>query len=257
MLAKNYAAKEKAFLQTLRIGIFLTFLAINLKFIIGDIIKPLILFNVLQFGGHGHHFEFHTPSLPDICGDVLIIILFLAAYLLMNSATVRDKIGDIAFGFCDAKGSKKDSLMRIRDYVLWGKNIFYIAAAGFLLYFFSKYLLKPWLEVFFTEEAEAGTFFVALNITNSAVRLFADLILVYAYCKYIGASKHFKPIFYSFFFLRDLLFTNLLGFIHKIDLEMVAPALDVMFPLLLIYAIMSYILKKPSEKPYGVFRITQ
>lgn len=51
MLAKNYAAKEKAFLQTLRIGIFLTFLAINLKFIIGDIIKPLILFNVLQFGG--------------------------------------------------------------------------------------------------------------------------------------------------------------------------------------------------------------
>jgi len=255
--ARNYSTKEKKFLQIIRIGTFLTFVAINLKFIVVDIIKPLELFNILQFGGYGRHFEFHMPSLPDICGDILAIILFVTAYLFMNSTSVRDKIGDIAFGFCNAKGTEQDSLMRMRDYVLWGKNIFYLSTAGFLFYFFSKYVLTPCLEVFFFEETKTETSFLVLNIINNVIRLFADLILVYTYCKYIGASKHFKPVFYSFFFLRDLLFTNLLGFLHKYDLEIVAPTLDVIFPLLLIYAIISYIIKtKSEEKSYEVRHIT-
>lgn len=257
MLARSYNAKERAFLQFIRIGAFLSFVAINLKFIVGDVIKPLILFDILQFGGHGHHFEFHTPSLPDMCGDIVTIILFAASYLFMNSTSVKDKIGDIAFGYCDNENTAKNSIMRLRDCILWGKNIFYLAAVGFLFYFFSKYILTPYLEVFFLEETEAGSFFIVLKIINSVIRLFADLILVFTYCKYIGASKYFQPIFYSFFIIRDLLFTNLLGFSQKIDLEMAAPILDVMFPLLLIYAIISYISKDKSEKPYKVWHITQ
>ncbi|MCF6150569.1 MAG: hypothetical protein E3K37_18220 [Candidatus Kuenenia sp.] len=267
MLAINYNAKEKAFLQLIRIGTFLTFIAINLKFIVADIIKPLILFDILQLGGHhnstnifikfvnGHHFEFHTPSFPDMCGDIVAIILFAASYLFMNSTSVKDKIGDIAFGYCDSENAAKNSIMKIRDCILWGKNIFYLAAVGFLFYFFSKYILTPCLEVFFLEEAEAGSLFISLKIFNSVIRLFADLILVYTYCKYIGAGKHFQPIFYSFFIIRDLLFTNLLGFSHKFDLEMAAPVLDIMFPVLLIYAIISYISKDKSEKPYEMRHI--
>ena len=252
MLALNYNKSERSFLKFIRIGTFLTFIAINLRFIVGDIIKPLILFDILQPRKHGHHFEFHTPSLPDMCGDVITIILFVAAYFFMNSTHVKEKIGDIAFGYCDAEDSAKNSIMKRKDYVLWGKNIFYLAAVGFLFYFFSKYVLTPYMEVFFLEEAESGNLFVGLKITNSVIRLFADLVLVYTYCKYIGAGKHFKPIFYSFFLLRDLLFTNIFGFFHTIDLEMAAPVLDGIFPILLIYATISYILQQKPEETYRI-----
>ncbi len=248
MLAFAFTNREKTILKNLRIGVFFTFLAVILRFIVGDIIKPLILFNVIQPGGHGHHiYEFHTPSLPDMCGDIITIILLGLAYMFITSSSSKNAIRGMMYVSCDPNESQ-DSIRQIRDYILQIRNIFYVAGIGFGIYFFSKYFFTTTLEVFFPEESESKGLPFIFNILNNAMRLCASLAFVYVYCKYLGIHRHIKILLYVFFFVRNLLLTNILGLVHEHDVELVAPVLDVLLPCILVYSVFSYISISKNNK---------
>lgn len=240
MLVADFTDQEKARLKNIRIGALFTFIAVILRFIVGDIIKPLILFDVIQPGGHGHYrYEFHTPNLPDMCGDIITIVLFGLAYMFMTSSRSKSAIRDIMYASCDTDNKSWDSIRQTRDYILQMRNVFYVAVIGFGMYFFSKYVFTTTLEVFFPEEA-AGLPFI-FNILNSAIRLCASLAFVYAYCKYLGVHRHIKIMLYGFFFARNLLLTNILGLFHEHDVEIFAPILDVLLPCILVYSVLNFI----------------
>lgn len=249
MLAADFTDKEKARLKNIRIGAFFTFIAVLLRFIVGDIIKPLILFDVIQPGGHGHHrYEFHTPNLPDMCGDIITIILFGLAYMFMASSSSKKAIRGIMYASCDANNESHNSILETRDYILQMRNIFYVAVIGFGMYFFSKYVFTTGLEVFFSEEAESEGLPFIFNILNGAIRLCASLAFVYAYCKYLNVHRHIKIMLYVFFFLRNLLLTNILGLVHEYDVELVAPVLDALLPCILVYSVFTHISTSKNNK---------
>lgn len=269
MLASNFTDKEKLLLKNIRLGAFFTFIAINLRFIVGDIIKPLILFDVIQPHDHGrlvHKYEFHTPNFPDMCGDLITFIFLGLAYLLMFSSnfgeiikvsstkvistsirlipstSFRDIIKSIMYTTHDADNKSQDSIRKIKDYTLHTKSIFYLAVIGFGLYFFSKYALTTGLEVFISEEeAEFGNISFILNILNNTIRLCSSIAFVHAYCKYLLVDKHVKIMLYIFFFTRSILLTNLLGLFHGVDTEIDAPILDALLPCILIYSLCNHI----------------
>ncbi len=245
MLALNFNNEEKSLLRNVRIGALFTFIAVNLRFVVGDIIKPLILFDVIQPGGHGHghKYEFHTPNLPDMSGDVITIILFGLAYMFISSSSIKNIIRGMMYTCCETESKSRESIRRMRDVIIAVKNLFYVAAVGFGLYFFSKYILTTGLEAFFSEESESEGIPFILNIINSAIKLCAALAFVYAYCKYLGAHRHTKIMLYMFFFIRSLLLTNMLGFVHGYDIEVGAPIIDVLLPGILIYATFKYLLR--------------
>lgn len=249
MLAFDFTNREKTILKNIRIGAFFTFLAVILRFIVGDIIKPLILFDVIQPGGHGHYrYEFHTPNLPDMCGDIMTIILLGLAYMFMTSSSSKNAIRGMMYASCDANNESHDSIRQIRDYILQMRNIFYVAVIGFGMYFFSKYIFTTTLEVFFPEESESKGLPFIFNILNNAIRLCVSLAFVYAYCKYLGVHRHIKILLYVFFFVRNLLLTNILGLVHEHDVELIAPILDVLLPCILVSSVFSYISISKNNK---------
>jgi hypothetical protein len=242
MLATDFTDKEKVRLKNIRIGALFTFIAIILRFIVGDIIKPLILIDVIQPGGHGHYrYEFHTPNLPDMCGDIITIVLFGLAYMFMTSSRSKSVIRDVMYVYCDTENKSRDSIRQIRDYILQMRNIYYVAVIGFGMYFFSKYVFTTTLEVFFPEEAESKGLPFIFNILNSVIRICASFAFVYAYCKYLGVHRQIKIMLYVFFFARNLFLTNILGFVHEHDVEIFAPILDVLLPCILVYSVLNYI----------------
>lgn len=226
----------KSSFRGLKIGVFLIFIAINIRFIVGDIIKPLILIDVIQISGHEHRYEFHAPSLPDICGDVVTIALIGVGYLFMTSSHLKNNMKGMMCTSCEADNPFHKSIEELRNCILWAKNIFIVTALGFSLYFFSKYILTTGLEAFFPEESESFDMLFILGVLNSILQLGAAVIFVYAYCKYISVGNHIKILLYCFFFTRNLFFTNMLGFIHKYDIESIAPLLDALLPAILIYS---------------------
>ncbi|MEP9410991.1 MAG: hypothetical protein HRF42_06240 [Candidatus Brocadia sp.] len=246
MLAFGFNEQEKSSIRNLRIGALLTFIAVNLRFIVGDIIKPLILFGILQPGNseHGHRYEFHTPNLPDMCGDVVMIILFAVAYLFMMSLRVKNNIPDVLDKFHGTNSQSVRSSRNVREYAAWAKSLFFVTIVGFSLYFFSKYFLTTSLEAFFSEESESFDISFVLHILNSTIKLGAALIFVYAYCRYLCIHRYIKIVLYMFFFIRTLLLTNILGFITEYDMEIDAPILDILLPGILIYSIISFMIIK-------------
>lgn len=240
MIALNFNDQEKKKLKNIRIGAFLTFSGIISRFIVGDIIKPLELYDFIHPGSHSHHYEFHTPCFPDMCGDVVTVIFFVTAYLFMTSLSMKNILRGMMYSCSEVNYKSRESIQRIRDYILWTRNIFYVAMFGFGLYFFSKYILTIGLEVFSSEESESGGATFALIVLNNIVKLTAALAFVYAYCKYLDVHKHMKAILYIFFFIRTLFLTNMLGFVHEYDLEMIAPMIDILLPGILIYSILSF-----------------
>ncbi|MBE7446531.1 MAG: hypothetical protein HS132_15360 [Planctomycetia bacterium] len=239
MTTLAYSTDIKSSFRGLKIGVFLIFIAINIEFIVGDIIKPLILIDVIQTSGHEHRYEFHTPSLPDICGDVVAIILIGAGYLFITSSHLKNTMKGMMYTSCETDNPFRKSIEERRNYILWAKNIFIMTTLGFSLYFFSKYILTTGLEVFFPEESESFNVLCILSVLNSILTLGASVIFVYAYCKYISVGNHIKILLYCFFFTRNLFFTNMLGFVHEYDIEAIAPLLDALLPAILIYSTIS------------------
>ena len=225
--------------RNLRVGAFLSFIGINLRFVSVNVIKALILFNILKPGNHEHHYELHVPNMPDICGDIIAIVVLVFAYFFITSTPVKKVINGKSDNSYEISAQYPES---IRNLVHWSRGVFFVTIIGFSLYFVSKYFLSIDLEVF-AEEAEESTVSSALVYLNYVIKEFSALVFVYAYCKYLSPNKSVKILLYTFFFVRNLFATNLLGLITQYDLFPCAPLLDVLSPIIIIYSIIGILIQ--------------
>lgn len=240
----KYAIKD------LKIGALLVFIGVNLRFVIGNIIHALIYFDFLQTGNHEHRYEVHVPNLPDMLGDIVMVVVFAIAYLFIISDSVKRVMCGISDG-----SSKLDShdKQAIKQLIKWVEGLFYLSIIGFVLYFLSKYFLSEVIEVFLEEGEEvsismhhissaAHTHHVTpfiLNILNNLVKLSSVFIFVTVYRRYLSLSKFASITLYSFFFMRFLFATNVFGVINGYDLYIGAPILDFLTPVIIIFSIIS------------------
>ncbi len=259
MLIESPSAYGIHMLNSIRIGTLLIFTGINLRFITENILSALIFLNILQTENPGLRYDIHAPSIPDICGDVVMIIIFTAAYLFITSLSVKRIMNDVPSHFPKDFENKylevikqlKDymrtagavsilhrvhleSLKEIKNYIRWTKGIFSICIVSLSLYLFSKYVLSIGLEIFPFENTCIS---FILNFLNDVLRLCSCFVFVYIYCSYLSTSKIINGIFYVFFFVRNLFAMNIMRFIGNYDLHVVAPFLDILTPLILVYSV--------------------
>ncbi|MDO8141537.1 MAG: hypothetical protein Q6358_08565 [Candidatus Brocadiales bacterium] len=224
--------------KNLKLSALLSFVGINLRFISVNIIKPLILFDIIKPENHEHYYELHVPNMPDMCGDIVAVVVLFFAYFFITSASVKKSINGKSENSYEISGQYPES---IRNLVHWSRGIFSVTIIGFSLYFLSKYFLSTGLEAF-AEEAEESTLSSALVYLNYVIKEFSALVFVYAYCKYLSPNKSVKILLYTFFCVRNLFATNLLGLITQYDLYPCAPLLDVLSPIIIIYSIIGIII---------------
>ncbi|MCF6156901.1 MAG: hypothetical protein E3K36_17065 [Candidatus Brocadia sp.] len=225
-------------LRDLRINAFLTFVGINLRFVIGNIINALIFFNILQSGNPAHRYDIHAPSIPDMCGDVVMIFVFAAAYLFIASNRVKN--GVTGLQNLHKLGSQYFvAVKHLKNHMYSSKNLFSLTTIGFSLYFLSRYFLSPGLEVIFIENITPLS--RVLNMVNDMIKLGNPLIFAYVYCKYLSANKSVVSMLYLFFIARNLFSTNMLGLIINYDLHVGAPFLDVLSPLIILCSVVSIV----------------
>ncbi len=213
-----------------RTGALLAFIAINMRFVSGNICNAMVFFNVLQSRNPAKKFDIHTPSLPDIYGDTIVLILFACAYfyVLFGNAMVTE---------AKRLSPNKMCTQHLTNCTRRLKTVFSLSALGLILYFTTRYLLSPLLEVAFPLEVTRTS--IALNITNDVLRLCSPLLLVHAYCRYLSAGVPVIFVMYVFFVIRNLLATNVLGFVTGCDLHVGAPFLDILSPIIILYSLYS------------------
>ena len=231
-------------LRDLRIGASLTFVGINLRFVTGNIMNALIFFNIMQSGNPAHRYDIHAPSIPDMCGDVVMTLVFAAAYLFITSARIKNNVtgADNLYGLSNQHFV---AVKHLKDRIQSSKNFFSLAAIGFNLYFLSRYFLSPGLEVVFIENITPVS--RVLNILNDVIKICSPLIFVNVYCKYLSANRAIASVLYLFFLVRNLFATNVLGLITNYDLHVGAPFLDVLTPLIIIYSVASIVFGGKTE----------
>ena len=243
---------------SVKICTFLIFAGINLRFITENIINALIFFNILQSGNPGMKYDMHTPSLPDIYGDAIMVLVFSAAYFLTPPGfvkrtvmrlpnTLKDNLNEIHLeivkqlaNHLKKKGVApnishihKESIRMIKRYICRTKGIFKIVSAAFGSYLFSKYILSVGLEVL-TIENENISFI--LNSLNDGIKLCSSLFFAYIYCSYLSTNRGINFTIYGFFFIRNFFSTNAIGLFTEYDLHVVVPFLDVLTPIIILYA---------------------
>lgn len=231
-------------LRYLRIGAFLTFVGINLRFVIGNIINALIFFNILQPGNPAHRYDIHAPSIPDMCGDVVMTLVFAAAYLFIASNRVKNGVTGL-HNLQELSSQYFVAVKRLKNHIHSSKNLFSLTAIGFSLYFLSRYFLSPGLEVVFIENITPLS--RVLNILNDVIKIGSPLIFANVYCKYLSTNRSLALVLYVFFLVRNLFATNMLGLITNYDLHIGAPFLDVLTPLIMIYSVVSIIFDDKTE----------
>ena len=224
----------KSAMWNLRVGTLLTFIAINLRFVSGNILNALILLNILQSKNPDRRFDIHAPSTPDIWCDVVMIIVLTVAYVFITSNQIKNVRTTVFLNIHEMSNQNLSTIRRLKDYIYQYMGIFYATVTGASMYLFSRYVLSIGLEVSFIENT-TGTFFV-LNMLNDILRLCSPLIIVYAYCKYLSTNKYIMFILYLFFIIRNLSATNMLGLITVYDLHVGAPFLDILSPIIIIYS---------------------
>ncbi|MCF6159651.1 MAG: hypothetical protein E3K32_14040 [wastewater metagenome] len=229
-IIKKQTASINAAIRDIRIGAFLTFFGINIRFITGNLINALIFFNILQPRGPDYRYDMHTPSTPDMCGDVVMIVAFAIAYIFYTSPRIMN-----IFTNMPANIQNSGITHHLRSYIHQSKKFFSVTMIGFGLYFFLRYFFSPGLEVVFIENTTPVS--IVLNMLSDMIRLCSPLIFVYAYCCYLNASRHMQLALFLFFVVRNLFATNLLGCITEYDIHVGAPFLEILSPLIIIYSV--------------------
>jgi len=224
----------KSAMRDLRVGALLTFIAINLRFVSGNVLNALIFFNIIQSKNPDRRFDIHAPSTPDIWCDVVMIIVLTVAYVFITSNQIKNVRTSVFLNIHEMSNQKLSTIRRLKDCIYQSMGIFYATVTGVGIYFFSRYVLSIGLEVSFVENT-TGIFFV-LNKLNDILRLCSPLIIVYAYCKYLSTNKYIMFMLYLFFIIRNLFATNMLGLISEYDLHVGAPFLDILSPIIFIYS---------------------
>lgn len=176
--------------------------------------------------------------MPDMCVDIVAVVVLAFAYFFLTSDSVKKVINGKSGNFYEISSHYPES---IRGLIHWSKSVFFVTIIGFSLYFLSKYFLSTGLEAF-AEEAEESTISSALVYLNYVIKEFSALVFVYAYCKYLSPNKSVKILLYTFFFVRNLFATNLLGLITQYDLYPCAPLLDVLSPIIIIYSVIGILI---------------
>ncbi len=231
--------------RDLRIGAFLTFVGINLRFVIGNIINALIFFNIMQSGNPAHRYDIHAPSIPDMCGDVVMTLVFAAAYLFIASNRVKNGVTGLN-NLRELSSQYFVAVKHLKNHIRSTKNLFSLTAIGFSLYFLSRYFLSPGLEVIFIENTTPLS--RASNMVNDIIKIGSPLIFVHGYCKYLSTNKSVTSMIYLFFLIRNLFATNMVGLITDYDLHVGAPFLDVLTPLIVIYSIVSIVFGDKTDR---------
>lgn len=229
----NFALKD------LRIGTLLSFVGINLRFVTGNIINALIFFKILQSGNPNLRYDIHAPSIPDMCGDMVMVVIFAIAYLFITSTSVKNINLAIGNNLYKLNGQHLEAIRHIENYIHRSKGFFSLTVIGASLYLFTRYVLSIGLEIVFIENTTFISF--VLNMLNDMIRLCSPVIFVYVYCKYLSVNKPIACMLYLFFIIRNLFATNVLGLITYYDLHVGAPFLDVITPLIIIYSVISII----------------
>ena len=224
----------KSAMRDLRVGALLTFIAINLRFVSGNVLNALIFFNIIQSKNPDRRFDIHAPSTPDIWCDAVMIIVLTVAYVFITSNQTKNVRTSVFLNIHEMSNQKLSTIRRLKDCIYQSMGIFYATVTGVGIYFFSRYVLSIGLEVSFVENT-TGIFFV-LNKLNDILRLCSPLIIVYAYCKYLSTNKYIMFMLYLFFIIRNLFATNMLGLISEYDLHVGAPFLDILSPIIFIYS---------------------
>ena len=224
----------KSAMRDLRVGALLTFIAINLRFVSGNVLNALIFFNIIQSKNPDRGFDIHAPSTPDIWCDAVMIIVLTVAYVFITSNQTKNVRTSVFLNIHEMSNQKLSTIRRLKDCIYQSMGIFYATVTGVGIYFFSRYVLSIGLEVSFVENT-TGIFFV-LNKLNDILRLCSPLIIVYAYCKYLSTNKYIMFMLYLFFIIRNLFATNMLGLISEYDLHVGAPFLDILSPIIFIYS---------------------
>ena len=222
----------------------MTFLGINLFFVVGNIINFLIFFNILQTDDPENRYDIHTPSIPDSNVDILLVIVFAVAYIYMKSFNINNIIPDVQG---DLRGMKKQGQVsdrHINEYVGWSWKIVYVSIVGSGLYLFSKYILSTGmlsivLEVIFSVNMNCGLT-SALIVLNDLIIVCSPIFIVYAYNKYLSTKRSVAFALYLYFIIRNLFATNVLRLVTNYDLHAVAPFLDIMSPLIVSYSIFCF-----------------
>ncbi len=220
--------------RDLRTGVLLTFVGINLRFFTGNVINALIFFHVLRPANPDHRYDIHAPSIPDMYGDVVMTLVFAAAYHFITSLRIKRVVTGLDC-LPGLSGRRLAAIERLKRHVRSSKNSLFLLALGFGSYFLSKYFLSPGLEIAFPENTTPLCRF--LSLVNDMIKLCNPLIFVYVYCKHLTASKSVALPLFLFFLARNLFSTNVLGFITDYDIHVGAPFLDVLSPLIIIYSL--------------------
>ena len=217
-------------IRNLRIGTSLTFIGINLRFVSGNIINALIFFNILKSGNPDHEYDIHAPSMPDMCGDVVMVIVLTIAYLFITFNNIKS----VNIGIFEMTNQELLSIRQLKEYIHKSRGIFSATVIGVGMYLFTRYVLSVGLEVSFIENTTG--IFLVLNMLNDILRLCSPLIIVYAYCKYLSTNKYIMFMLYLFFIIRSLFATNILGLITEYDLHAGVPFLYILSPIIIIYS---------------------
>lgn len=264
-------------LSSIRIGTLLIFIGINMRFITENVFNALVFFNIWQSGNPHMRYDIHAPSIPDMCGDVVMVIIFTAAYMLITSPSVKKIVSEVPSRFSEDFGSNypevirqlKDyvrsvgaasilsrihlgSLRQIKSHIRWTKGIFFVCIVGFGLYLFSKYILSIGLEIFFIENTSIS---FVLNLLNDVVKLCSCFVSIYIYCSYLSTNKIINLIFYVFFFVRNLFTMSIMGFIGNYDLHIVTPFLDTLTPVMLVYSMVFIVMNYKTVLLYRIMGI--
>lgn len=243
-------------LNSIRISTLLIFIGINLRFATENIINAIIFFMNMESGSPD------APCMPDMCGDVMMVVIFAVAYMFIASAGVEKAIRGENRNLHEEAGETYlevlrqlknyikttktttilpkmhlGSIIHIKKYIQWTKGVFFWCIIGFCLYLFSKYILSIGLEVLHIENDSVD---FILNSLNDAIKLYSSLVFVYVYCSYLSTNKVINLILYLFFFTRNIFSTNVMELITEYDTYIVVPFLDILTPIIIIYS-MCYI----------------
>lgn len=133
------------------------------------------------------------PSLPDIYGDIVMVIVFGVAYLFTPAAAIKRTVKNLPGNLKDDLDERyqevikqlknclkkkgvapllsyihKGSIRQIKRYTCWTKDIFLIVSVGFGLYLFSKYILSVGLEVLNIENENINFVLSFCQLQNDA-----------------------------------------------------------------------------------------
>lgn len=246
--------------NSIKICSLLIFIGINLRFATEHIINALIFFRILQSGSSYLRYDIHTPSIPDMYGDMITVIVFAIAYLFFISADSKRTTTGKSFNLQEESGEGYLQLIRqLKNYmkktgvvailplvhlesskqiinsIRWTKGVFFLGIlVGFGLYLFSKYILSIGLEILSIENNYISFF---LNSFNDVIKLCSCLVFAYIYCNYLSTSKGISISLYLFLFIRNFFAMNFIGLMTEYDLHVLVPFLDILTPLITFYSI--------------------